>query len=84
MGTVAVILKVMPDGLEVDLDSIQTQIKNKVDVKDMGLENVAFGLKAIKVALELPDAEGVLDENIDKINEIEGVQSVEVDKMDLI
>ncbi len=84
MGNVALILKVMPESVDVDLDQLQNKIKETVDAKDFGLEDIAFGLKAIKVAMELQDIEGILDENLDKIRAIDGVQSVEVERMELL
>ncbi len=84
MGKVAVLLKIMPEDVEVDLKRVENEIREKIEVQDIGLENIAFGLKAIKVLVHLEDKEGVLDKTIDEIKEIKGVQSVEVDKMDLL
>ncbi|MCJ7450832.1 MAG: elongation factor 1-beta [Candidatus Nanohaloarchaeota archaeon QJJ-9] len=79
MGKIGVVLKLMPESPEEDLEKIKSEAKERVDVEDIGEEDVAFGLTAIKVSTIVEDAEGGTDEVEETLLEIEGVQSVEVD-----
>lgn len=78
MGDVAVTLKVMPDGKEIDLDKIGDEIKLLHDPRSIEEEEVAFGLKALKVMIVIPEDTGGSDELQESIQEIEGVKNVEV------
>lgn len=79
MGKIGVVLKLMPESPEEDLEKIKSEAKERVDVEDIGEEDVAFGLTAIKVSTIVEDAKGGTDEVEETLLEIEGVQSVEVD-----
>jgi elongation factor 1-beta len=50
----------------------------------MAIKPIAFGLKAIAVLAVMSDAEGVIDSFIAEIGKIEGVESVEVEDMELL
>ena len=87
MGNVIMKLKVMPTDVEVDLEKIKDKIienSGKVEVKDFGIQPIAFGLKALMVAAVMPDEEGISDRFIEKIQGIEEVESVEVEAMELL
>jgi|Deesub1362B_J571_1020462.scaffolds.fasta_scaffold00237_25 elongation factor 1-beta len=87
MGTVIMKLKVMPSDVEVDLEKIREKIvenPGKVEVKDFGIQPIAFGLKALIVVAVMPDEEGINDQFIEKIQGIDGVESVEVETMELL
>lgn len=79
MGKIGVVLKLMPESPETDLEKIKEEVRNKVQVSDMDEENVAFGLKAVMVSTVVDDGEGGTDEVENKLAEIEGVQSVDVE-----
>mgnify|MGYP002761734191 CR=1 FL=1 len=59
MGDIACVYKVMPEDAETDLDDIKDQLRELLDVDDIGEENVAFGLTAVKVSCVTTDEEGV-------------------------
>ncbi len=82
MGEIACVYKVMPEDAETDLEEIKEQIKELLDVQDLGEENVAFGLKAVKVSCVTTDEEGGTDAVESKLEELEGVQSYELEHFD--
>jgi translation elongation factor aEF-1 beta len=81
MAIVAVIAKVMPEGLNVDLEGLKGKAQKVLE--DEGAKNVsfeikevAFGLKALMVKFAWPEEqEGEIYET--KLGEIEGVSSVD-------
>jgi len=83
MGNVAITLKIMPDSPERDLDKIREEISKKVKIQDYNTEDIAFGLKALRILIIKPDTGGT--EDIEKqIKEIEGVGGVEVESVTLV
>lgn len=81
MGDVVVLFKVMPEDTETDLDAIKDSIQQEVDVDGMEEEEVAFGLKAVKVSSIIPDDAGGPDAVQDTLAGIDGVRSVEIEDM---
>lgn len=84
MARIVVTLKVMPESPETDFDSIETEIKKLLD-RFVGetetkteFENIAFGLKAMKLTFIMDESKGSTDALEDQIRNIEGVNSVEV------
>jgi len=83
MATAGIQFKVMPTGVDVDLEKLKTDIQAKIETFESGVFNgieeepIAFGLKALIVTFALSE-----DEESDKvenaINEIENVSSVEM------
>ena len=78
MSKVLVILKIFPEGLEVDLEKLKEKINILIKPEKMELEDIAFGLKAIKVSKIIDDDGSILEEIENKLKTIEGVSSVEV------
>lgn len=83
MSIVAIIAKIMPDGLDVDLSKIQEQAEKVL--REEGAQNisfeikdVAFGLKALMIKFAWPEEK---DSSVyeDKLAGIEGVSSVTTD-----
>ena len=83
MGKVAVKLRIMPESTEADLEKIKKEVAEKFEVKDISIEPVAFGLKAIKVLIVVEDSEKAGDVE-SEIGSIEGVGSVEVESLTLL
>ncbi|AEA47959.1 elongation factor 1-beta [Archaeoglobus veneficus] len=88
MGNVVMKLKVMPTGVDVDLEAIKEKIQaaapENVEIRDVGIQPIAFGLKALVVAAVMPDEGNVGDEFAEKIQQIEGVESVEIESVELL
>ncbi|MCD6381634.1 MAG: elongation factor 1-beta [Candidatus Aenigmarchaeota archaeon] len=88
MGQVALTLKVMPESPDIDVNKIVNEIKeletDVVKVSDISIEDVAFGLKAIKVLFVMPDKTVSPSEIEEKIKKIEGVGEVETESVTLV
>lgn len=82
MGKISCVYKVSPEDAETDLEAIKDQIRELVDVQDMGEEEVAFGLKAIKVSCITTDEEGGTDTVEEKLEQLDNVQSYELEHFD--
>lgn len=84
MGTVAVILKVMPESPDVDLVKLKDRIKKDVPaVKDIREEPIGFGLKALIIAALVNDAAGESDAVEAAIQKIPGVERAEITEVTL-
>ena len=85
MGNVAATLKVMPEGPETDIEKMREEImKIEPTPKDVQVEEIAFGLKAVKVLFVIPDAQGGTDELEEKLSKISGVKDVSTEEVSLI
>ncbi|MDI9610673.1 MAG: elongation factor 1-beta [Archaeoglobaceae archaeon] len=88
MGKVFLKLKIMPTDVDVNLDSIKDKVVKLnfegVEIKDLAIKPIAFGLKALMVLAIMPDAEGISDRFIEEISKIEGVESVDIEDMELL
>jgi translation elongation factor aEF-1 beta len=82
MGKISCVYKIMPEDDETDLETIKEQLREKIDVEDIGEEEVAFGLKAVKVSTITTDEEGGTDAVEEKLEGLEGVQSIELEHFD--
>jgi len=82
MGEIACVYKVMPEDDETDLEDIKDQLRELLDVNDIGEEDVAFGLKAVKVSCITTDEEGGTDAVEEKLEQLEGIQSYELEHFD--
>ncbi|MDP3395783.1 MAG: elongation factor 1-beta [Methanoregula sp.] len=79
MGSVAVIMRVMPESPEVDLEQLKKALKEKLPgIQDMQTESIGFGLKAIKLAAVINDCGGETDAIEMSLNEIAGVERAEI------
>ncbi len=88
MGEVALQYRILPDGLEVDLDglldSITKALPEGAQLKASEKKAVAFGLNAIHVLVVLDDKEGGVEKVESTLAGIQGVQSVEIVQMGLL
>jgi elongation factor 1-beta len=78
MGEVMVTFKLMPVGVDVDLDAMETQVKNSIKADRITREPIAFGLVALKVIKIIPEQDGVMNELESRLKAVEGVSEVEV------
>ena len=83
MARVVMTMKIMPDGVEIDLDDLLEKIKSVVpegtDVGAVEMQPVAFGLKAIRMNLVRDESLGGTDDIEEAISAVEGVAQVEVE-----
>ena len=83
MATAGLQFKIMPEGIDIDLEKLKEEVKTKVESFESGVFNeskeepIAFGLKALIVTIALSEDEE--SDAVEKaIAEIEGVSSVEL------
>jgi elongation factor 1-beta len=81
MGSVITTFKVMPSGVEIDLDKLEDRIREAISPQRMGREPIAFGLVAIITMKLVEEKEGELDRIENLLKSIEGVAGVEVTGM---
>jgi elongation factor 1-beta len=82
MGNVAVELKIMPESPDVDMEKIKLEISKKIKLQDSKIEPIAFGLKALKILVIVPDKETGDLEN--KLKSIKGISEVETESATLV
>ena len=78
MGSVIVTFKIMPESVEIDLDSLEKQIKKEINPQRLQRIPIAFGLNAIQIVKLVDEKEGEMDRITDLIKRIDGVKEVEV------
>lgn len=86
MGSVAVTFRVMPEGLEVDLESLKVAVRGALGPAFRSLQErpIAFGLKAIVAVAIVDDATGGADPLEQALAAIPGVSSVETMDVTLV
>ncbi len=88
MGEVGLQYRVLPEGVDVDLDTLVKEIQKVLPegavFKASEAKPVAFGLKALHVLVVLDDKKGGADQVEAAISGVAGVQSVEIVQMGLL
>jgi elongation factor 1-beta len=79
MGSVAVIMRVMPESPEVNLEQLKAALKEKLPgIQDVKEEPIGFGLKSIKFIAIIDDAGGQTDKLEQTLGAIPGVERAEI------
>jgi len=85
MGEVAARIKIMPSGMDVDLNKLKDALTKAVPagarVHGFSEEPVAFGLKALIVVIKVGDIEGGTEKVEEAFSKVKGVESVSVDEL---
>ncbi len=84
MARVAVILKVLPNDVSISpqqlLEKIKAALPQEYEIMDSGEEPIAFGLKALKVIIAIPEeTEGGTEHLEELLKQVDGVEEVEVE-----
>jgi len=82
MGSVALTAKVFPESMEV-FEEVKNSIKNEMKPYKVEEEEVAFGMKALKVTFLIKDSSGGSDIE-EMLRKIKGVSEVQVEEVTLI
>ena len=82
MARLLLIVKILPTGVEINLDelvgSIKTSLKDGIELKEYVKEPLAFGLEFIKAQFTLDDAEGQMNSLEKTVTDTDGVSEFEV------
>ena len=82
MGRVAVLFRLMPQGVETDLKEVAKQIPTAlpagVTIRGMQVKDIAYGLKSLLVSVVMDDSGGILDSTEHALAKLPHVESVEV------
>jgi elongation factor 1-beta len=88
MGQVAVVLRVMPQGVETDMNEVakgvRASVPNGVTIRGMQVKDIAFGLKSLLVAVVMSDTGGLLEMTERSFAKVPHVESVEVMEQGLL
>ena len=83
LTNVLAVIKVMPENADTNMQKLQNAISKKlpanVTLKKSEIEEVAFGIKALRLSLMLPDETGGTDVLEDAIRNVKGVSDVQVE-----
>jgi elongation factor 1-beta len=81
MADVGIILKIMPNGVEVDLDALEKKLNKLVKPHKIERKPIAFGLNALIVTVIMEEAPGGTDKLEETVHGIDGVGEVSVESV---
>lgn len=81
MGNVSVTLKVFPEDPG-KVEELKESIVKAVSPRGIGVEDIGFGVKLIKVMVVVPDTDGGKVE--EKIKALPGISEVQVEEVTLV
>lgn len=88
LGDVAVVFKILPEDAETDMNVLESSVRDVIsgicEVNKMTIEEIAFGLKAIRLEAIMKDEEGQIGKVEDLIREIPGISQIDTEDVTLV
>ena len=88
MGDVLITYKIMPNGVDADLEGMKSEIIEKVKtigkIVNFEIQPIAFGLKALILKIVVKDEGGITDKLEDVLSSVKDVQGVVAEEVTLI
>jgi len=88
VGEVALQYRILPDGVDIDLDKMLEEVKKALPagatLRAAEQKPLAFGLKALHVLVVMDDKKGGAEQVEAAMTGVAGVQSVEIVEMGLL
>jgi len=82
MAQILLILKILPTGIEVNLEdlvkNIQGSLKEGIKMRNHSIEPLAFGIHYLKAEFIVDDKAGQMDALESSVKSVEGVSELEV------
>ncbi|MEM0277073.1 elongation factor 1-beta [Pyrobaculum sp.] len=81
---VALVYRVLPDSVEVNIDKLKTDIINKLSPKykvdKVEIEEIGFGIKALRFYIRMPESEEYSSDEVEELlRSVEGVGGYELE-----
>ena len=79
MGKVAVTFRILPEGAEVDVGSLEGAVRRALGgaVRDVAVRPIGFGLNALEATVVVDDAAGQAEQLEERLRGVAGVSEVE-------
>lgn len=84
MGKVAIVLRIMPESADLDVGGLKDNIGKAVQVQNVSIEPIAFGLNAINATILVDDSEGASEAVEEKIRKVSGVGELQILEMNRV
>jgi elongation factor 1-beta len=88
MGDVAVVFKILPGDAETDMKKLSSDVREKIkglcEINKIEMQEIGFGLSAIRLEVIVPDEEGKITKVEDILGEIDGVGQVDTEDVTLV
>ncbi|MCL4332120.1 MAG: elongation factor 1-beta [Candidatus Thermoplasmatota archaeon] len=84
----AVVFKILPDDAEADISRLGSTIKESLgdicEINRLAIEEIAFGLKSIRLETIMKDEEGQIGKVEDIIRAIPGISQIDTEDVTLV
>ena len=88
MGDVCVIFKILPQDSDTKIETLEKRvvdgIKGICEVNKVSVEDIGFGIRALKIQVVVPDEEGKIDRVERAISTVTGVGQVDSEDVTLV